>query len=91
MYYLLLEREAELKVQLESTDKIVQVRMPNGASVPARIWEGVTESGIPVHAYMITRIAAPEQWPDLREFEQELQEHRKPSPDIEALPLSLIL
>ena len=38
-------------VWLHSTTKIVEV---NG--VRARIWEGLTGSGIPVHAY-ITRIA----------------------------------
>ena len=41
----------KVKLQIESTSKVVEF---NG--VPARIWEGHTESGIPVHCF-ITRIA----------------------------------
>lgn len=59
------------------------------ADVPARIWEGHTASGIPVHCY-VTRIAV-ENGLDHTEFERELQEHRVPSADIEAIPLRLIL
>lgn len=77
-----------MKVQLESTTKIVNLTL-NGETLPARIWEGVTESGIPVHAY-ITRIAVRED-ADCEQFEAELQEQRKPSPGVAALPLSLIL
>ena len=73
-----------MKVNLESTTKIVEL---NG--IPARIWEGETESGIKVHAF-ITRIAAPED-ADLRQFEAELKECRKPSADVSANPLKLIL
>ena len=47
-----------MKVTLESTTKIVEL---NG--VQARIWEGTTEGGIRVHAF-ITRIAAP--WTRIR-------------------------
>jgi len=76
-----------MKVTMESTSKIVQL---NG--VPARIWEGRTETGIPCHAY-VTRIAVaeglqPEQY---RDFEFELNETRKPSAEIEAIPLRMIL
>lgn len=42
-----------MKITLESTSKIVEL---NG--VPARVWEGKSESGIPCHAF-ITRIAVP--------------------------------
>jgi hypothetical protein len=76
-----------MKVTMESTSKIVQL---NG--VPARIWEGTTETGIPCHVY-VTRIAVaeglqPEQY---RDFEVELSETRKPSAEIEAIPLRMIL
>jgi hypothetical protein len=71
-------------ITLTSTEKIVQV---NG--VPARIWEGHTDSGIAVHCY-VTRIAAPAT-ARLVEFERELQEHAKPSPEVEAIPLRMIL
>ncbi len=73
-----------VKIQIESTTKTVNV---NG--VPARIWEGATESGIPVHCY-VTRIAVPND-ADHSEFERELQEHVSPSADVQAIPLHLIL
>lgn len=72
-------------IQIESTDKIVHL---NG--VPARIWEGVTDSGVKVHAY-ITRIACDKDEPNTEQFEKELQEHRPPSAEIAALPLRMIL
>ena len=77
-----------MKIELESTTKLIELEI-NGVSVPARIWEGKTASGIPVHTY-ITRIAAPDV-ERLDEFERELQEHRPPSAAIEAIPLRLIL
>lgn len=58
-----------MKVTLESTTQMTTL---NG--IPARIWEGHTESGIPVHAY-ITRIAVDAK-EDTTQFEQELQECR---------------
>lgn len=77
-----------MKITLESTTKIVELKTASG-SVPARIWEGHTESGIPVHAY-VTRVAAGAT-ANLTEFERELTECRKPSPDVEAIPLRLVL
>jgi hypothetical protein len=78
-----------MNVTLESTTKIVEL-VVDGKTVPARIWEGETDTGIPVHAY-ITRIAvAPDH--DASQFERELRRtHSEPSPSIEALPLRLIL
>lgn len=73
-----------MKIKIESTTKIVTV---NG--VPARIWEGKTESGISVHCY-VTRIAVARD-ADASEFERELQEHKAPSAEIQAIPLGLIL
>jgi hypothetical protein len=77
-----------VKVTLESTSKVVKLATPAG-TIPARIWEGHTESGIPVHAY-ITRLAAPA-GADHAEFLRELEEHRAPSADVEAIPLRMIL
>lgn len=65
-----------MQVQLESTDKIVELQTPSGI-VPARIWEGTTANGIKCHAF-ITRIAVHKD-DDAAEFERELQEHRRPS------------
>lgn len=73
-----------MKITLESTTKIVYL---NG--VGARIWEGTTDSGIPVHAYL-TRVAV-RHGEDTSQFERELQEHRAPSPEVAAIPLRLVL
>ncbi len=73
-----------MKVTLESTTKLVNV---NG--VPARVWEGTTESGIPIHAY-ITRVAVGID-DDQAQFERELQECRAPSAAVAAIPTFLVL
>jgi hypothetical protein len=65
-----------MKITLESTTKIVTLETATG-HVPARLWEGVTESGIPVHAF-ITRIAVHKDL-DASQFERELEEQRAPS------------
>jgi hypothetical protein len=77
-----------MKVTLESTERIIELQTPTGV-VPARVWEGRTESGIHVHAY-ITRISVHEK-DDQSEFERELQETRKSSVGVQAIPLRLIL
>ena len=74
-----------MKATIESTTKITQL---NG--VPARIWEGQTESGIKIHCY-ITRVAVDKDEPRTEEFEKELQEQKVPSAEIEAIPLRMIL
>ena len=73
-----------MRITAESTEKIVAF---NG--VPARIWEAVTENGIRCHLY-VTRIAVSE-GEDCSEFDQELQEHKPPSVEIQAIPLRMIL
>jgi hypothetical protein len=74
-----------MKITIESTSKIVKLN-----DVPARIWEGETESGIKIHCY-VTRIAIDEKETRTAEFERDLQEHRAPSAEIQAIPLRLIL
>lgn len=73
-----------MKLIIENTTKMVEI---NG--VPARIWEGHTETGIPVHCY-ITRIAVAKDM-DQSQFECELREERAPSPEVAAIPMRLIL
>jgi hypothetical protein len=73
-----------MRITLESTTKVVEV---NG--VPARIWEGATETGIPIHAY-ITRVAVEEEQ-NQEAFERQLQAHRAPSPAVQAISLRLVL
>jgi hypothetical protein len=78
-----------MKVTIESTTKIVEIQTPAGAWIEARVWEGKTETGIPVHVY-VTRIAAPTT-ENLSQFEQELRVCRAPSASLQALPLRMIL
>ena len=73
-----------MKIEIESTTKIVTLN-----NIPARIWVGKTESGIPVHCF-VTRIAVRKD-ADASEFERELQEHKAPTAEIEAIPLRMIL
>ena len=73
-----------MKVTLENTSKIVEL---NG--IPTRIWEGTTDSGIKLHAF-IARIGV-DKADDTSQFERELKECRTPSPAIESIPLRLIL
>lgn len=62
-----------MKITLENTDEVGAIGIDVGdvqVQVPARIWVGSTESGIPVVAF-ITRIAA---IGDPTEFERELSQ-----------------
>lgn len=76
-----------MTITVTSTSKIVWL---NG--MPARVWEGKTESGISIHCY-ITRIAVEKNQPPEVDalFEKELLECKAPSPDVEKIPLKLIL
>lgn len=74
-----------MKITIESTNKIVELN-----NVPARIWEGETETGIKVHCF-ITRVAVAKDEARIAEFENELQETREPSPEIKGIPARLIL
>lgn len=67
-------------VTLHSTDKIVTLHAGADGDVPARIWEGTTDSGIRVHAF-ITRIAVHKN-AHAAQFERELQETRPLSRDL---------
>jgi hypothetical protein len=79
-----------VNITLSSTTKIVELSA-GGDKMQARIWEGHTDSGIPVHCY-VTRIAvADDGETDHSQFERELQEHQAPSPAVAAIPLHLIL
>lgn len=74
-----------MRLHIESTTKVVHLD-----GVPARVWEGHTDSGIPVHCY-ITRVAVRDD-ADLSQFEAELESHRTPvNADVAALPNRLIL
>ncbi len=74
-----------MKATIESTTKIIHL---NG--MPARIWEGTTESGIKIHCY-ITRVAIDKDEPRADEFQKELEEQKTPSIEIQAIPLRMII
>jgi len=80
-----------MKIIIESTSKIVILK-PDSLSdgVPARVWEGKTDSGIKVHCF-VTRIAIDKDEPNTEQFEKELKEQKVPSPEIDAIPGRLIL
>jgi hypothetical protein len=66
-----------MKITIESTDKIVELEI-GGARVPARVWEGQTEAGVPVLAF-ITRISPQTHDREAHEtFARKLSETRKP-------------
>lgn len=78
-----------MKITIESTSRIIEIEMPRGVSVPARVWEGKTESGIPVQV-LVTRVAVLKT-EDCSQFEAELQEHKAPSAETMAFPLRMVL
>jgi hypothetical protein len=69
-----------MKMTLQSTTKIVELRSRSGGVMQARIWEGTTENGVPVHAF-ITRVACHKD-EDNSELERDLREHVAPSDNI---------
>lgn len=80
-----------MKITIENTSKVVTFTL-HGVDVPARIWQGETETGIPVQVY-ITRIAPEIPRDDDRneQFVRELEETAAPRPTVEAIPLRMIL
>jgi len=56
-----------MKITMESTDKITML-----AGVPARLWAGVTEGGVPCHVF-VHRLAVHEDEKQA-EFDRELEE-----------------
>jgi hypothetical protein len=84
-----------MKITIESTDKTVLLATDTG-DVPARMWQGETESGIPVFCF-ITRIC-PEVLPGhprfdeaIAEFEAELRACVPARPAVEAFDMRLII
>lgn len=78
-----------MKVTLESTTTIVDITL-NGATLPARVWEGTTANGVRCYA-LITRIAVHKD-DDAAEFQRDLESHRAPSPAVpQVFPARLVL
>lgn len=73
-----------MQITIVNTTKVVDV---NG--VPARVWEGKTDSGIEIQC-LITRVAVHNSQ-DCSQFETELAEQRAPSLPAEVFPMRMIL
>jgi hypothetical protein len=78
-----------MKATIESTTKIVELETSGGARMQARVWEGVSENGVPFHAFIV-RVGASKD-ADLSQFEADLKEQAAPSVGIQAIPLRLII
>lgn len=85
-----------MKVTLTSTSKVVDVTVPSdsvtggaSATFQARVWEGTTESGIPVVCLM-PRIATPANEKQ-DEFQRELKEVAEPTALSDAFSLRMVL
>jgi len=81
-----------MRITIESTTQVVEFETGTGR-VSARLWEGTTDSGIPVHCF-VTRIAAPKDVPPavIAQFRRELEEQRPPSPVLDGVyPTRMIL
>jgi len=78
-----------MNIKISNTSKVVTLN-----NVPARIWQGETDSGIKVVCF-VTRVAVDttqHNWKDyLSQFEKELQEQKAPSREIESFPLKMII
>lgn len=78
-----------MKITIESTTRVIEVEV-GGVKVPGRIWEGHSDTGIPVTC-LITRVAVHKDFPQ-EQFEAELRECKAPSQHaIEAIPLRMII
>ena len=80
-----------MRITIESTATVVSFDV-EGMSIPARIWQGETDSGIPVHVF-VTRLAPeiPPDDPRQEQFQLELEERAAPRETVRAIPLRLIL
>ena len=65
-----------MKITLESTSKIITYECSKGGKVPVRIWEGKTEAGVEVVAF-IAHVAVHKD-ADASEFNESLQESKPP-------------
>jgi len=81
-----------MRVTLENTNRIVEVQRAGhgGTSVPGRVWQGYTESGIPV-VFVVTRVQVAAEF-DQSLFQRELTEcAAPPRADAQAIPWRFIL
>lgn len=80
-----------MKANITSPNKIVTIAAIGfGGQTKARVWEGVTEGGVPFTAYIpVVQVA---RQADNSQFERELSEHVQPSPEtMRAIDARMIL
>jgi hypothetical protein len=79
-----------MKITIENTSEVITLATEGKSrGIPARVWQGVTESGIKVQC-LITRIAVPI-GEDQSQFEAELAEKPVPREGERAFPMRMIL
>lgn len=78
-----------MKITIKNTDKIVELDLGGGHSCPARVWEGTTESGVPVLAFIARISPLTHDEAINQQFARELIE--QPAPTIKSIPLRSIL
>jgi hypothetical protein len=84
-----------MKITIENTQKIVTL-VVNGWDVSARVWQGETDTGVPVQVF-VTRIAPeiPRTDPNVEAlteaFDRELKQCADPRPTVDAIPLRFLI
>ena len=73
-----------MTMTITSTSKVVTLD-----GVQCRVWEGSSERGVKLHCFIPRVAVAADQ--DVSQFEAELQEKAAPSPEVEVIPLRMIL
>jgi hypothetical protein len=77
-----------MKITIESTSRLCSIEL-GAMAIEARVWEGKTESGIPV-VCLIPRIASPSS-EHPTQFDAELRQCKPPTAASDAFPLRMIL
>lgn len=86
-----------MKITIESTSKIVEFEpMPARKTIAARVWQGHTDSGVPVQCFIaVISPEIEESHPDIEkltaQFEAELIRQAKPRPTVDAIPLRMVI
>jgi hypothetical protein len=73
-----------MKITIESTTKVVEL---NG--LQCRVWEGETEYGVKLHAFI--PVVAAQEGQDLSQFDKDLREQKPPSADLEFYPQRMMV
>lgn len=84
-----------MKITIESTAKIVEM-VEHGHAIKARVWQGETDSGIPVQCFVV-RVAPEILASDPRigeltaEFDRDLMRQADVRATVDAIPLRIII